>query len=55
MSIGITILKNLVTITSKNFSDNCDVEISEIHHKMKRDIPSRHSYFISKFHKSRFR
>lgn len=40
MSIGITILKNLVTITSKNFSDNCDVEISEIHHKMKRDIPS---------------
>ena len=40
MSLGINILKELVKKTAKNISEESDIEISEIHHNMKRDVPS---------------
>ena len=40
MSLGISILKELVKKTAKNISEESDIEISETHHNMKRDIPS---------------
>ncbi len=40
MSLGINILKELVKKTAKNISEESDIEICEIHHNMKRDIPS---------------
>ncbi len=40
MSIGINLLRNLVEISSKRIGNFSDVEISEIHHNKKRDIPS---------------
>ena len=40
MSLGINILKELVKKTAKIISEESDIEISEIHHNMKRDVPS---------------
>ena len=40
MSLGINILKELVKKAAKNISEESDIEISEIHHNMKRDVPS---------------
>ena len=40
MSLGVNILKELLRKTAKNISEESDIEISEIHHNMKRDIPS---------------
>ena len=40
MSIGVNMLKKLVTLASKNLSENADIEISEIHHNSKIDTPS---------------
>ncbi len=40
MSLGINILKELSKKTAKNISEESDIEISEIHHNMKRDVPS---------------
>jgi len=40
MSIGINLLKNLVTISSKKIGSISDIEIFEIHHNQKKDIPS---------------
>ena len=40
MSLGINILKELVKKTAKNISEESDIEISETHHNLKRDIPS---------------
>ena len=40
MSLGINILKELVKKAAKNISEESDIEINEIHHNMKRDIPS---------------
>ena len=40
MSFGINILRELVKKTAKNISEESDIEISETHHNLKRDIPS---------------
>ena len=40
MSIGINILKNLVKLVSRNAGSQADIEIVEIHHNQKKDIPS---------------
>ena len=40
MSIGVNLLKTLVSISSKNLSDVSDIEILEFHHNKKRDVPS---------------
>jgi len=40
MSIGINLLRNLVEVSSKRIGNFSDIEISEIHHNKKRDIPS---------------
>ena len=40
MSIGVNLLKTLVSISSKNLSEISDIEILEFHHNKKRDVPS---------------
>lgn len=40
MSIGANILKNLASETTLKISDNFDIDVTDIHHKQKRDIPS---------------
>ena len=40
MSIGINLLKNLLKISSKNIGNESEIEIVEVHHNKKRDIPS---------------
>ena len=40
MSIGINLMKNLIKAASKNISSQSDIEIFEIHHNKKKDIPS---------------
>ncbi len=40
MSVGVTVLYELVRQAAKVFGDAYDVEILEIHHKKKRDAPS---------------
>ena len=40
MSIGINLLKRLLKIASKNIGSESDMEIIEIHHNKKKDIPS---------------
>ena len=40
MSIGISLLKNIVKLASKTVGELSDVEITEIHHNKKKDIPS---------------
>ena len=40
MSIGINLLKNLAGISSKSIGELADIEITEIHHNKKKDIPS---------------
>ena len=40
MSIGINLMKNLIKAASKNISSQSDIEIVEIHHNKKKDIPS---------------
>jgi 4-hydroxy-tetrahydrodipicolinate reductase len=40
MSLGISILKELVKKTAKNISEESDIEINETHHNLKRDVPS---------------
>ncbi len=40
MSIGISLLKNIVKLASKTIGELSDVEITEIHHNKKKDIPS---------------
>ena len=40
MSFGVNILKSLVKFASENLSSIADIEISEIHHRLKRDTPS---------------
>ena len=40
MSLGVNILKNLAKMASFNLADISDIEISETHHNMKRDVPS---------------
>ncbi len=40
MSVGVSLLKNIVKFTSKNIGDSSDIEIVEIHHNQKRDTPS---------------
>ena len=40
MSLGINLLKSLLSISAKNLIDLADVEIFEIHHNKKKDIPS---------------
>ena len=43
MSIGVNLLKTLVSISSKNLSEISDIEILEFHHNKKRR-PFRYSY-----------
>ena len=40
MSLGVNILKNLAKTASLNLADISDIEITESHHNMKRDVPS---------------
>ena len=40
MSIGVNLLKNLAGISSKSIGELADIEITEIHHNKKKDIPS---------------
>ena len=40
MSLGVNIMKTLSKISSRNLVDLADVEIFEIHHNKKKDIPS---------------
>ena len=40
MSLGVNILKNLAKMASLNLADLSDIEITESHHNMKRDVPS---------------
>ncbi len=48
MSIGINLLSNLVRLTSRNIGLESDIEITEIHHNKKRDIPSGTSILLAK-------
>lgn len=40
MSIGVNLLFKLVDLTSRALGENYDIEIAEIHHRMKKDSPS---------------
>ena len=40
MSIGINLLKDLIKSTSKSIGIQSDIEITEIHHNKKKDVPS---------------
>ena len=40
MSLGVNLMKSIVKTCSKNLVDLADVEIVEIHHNRKKDIPS---------------
>ena len=40
MSIGANILKQLASETTLIVSDNFDIDVTDIHHKQKRDTPS---------------
>ncbi|HXV27881.1 MAG TPA: 4-hydroxy-tetrahydrodipicolinate reductase, partial [bacterium] len=40
MSIGVNLLFKLAEITAKALGENYDVELSEIHHRLKKDAPS---------------
>lgn len=40
MSVGVNLLLNLVQITAKTLDESYDIEISETHHRMKKDSPS---------------
>ena len=48
MSIGINLMKNLIKSASKNVSSQSDIEIVEIHHNKKKDIPSGTSISLAK-------
>lgn len=39
-STGVNLLYKLLEITSKTIGDDCDIEIIESHHRMKKDAPS---------------
>jgi 4-hydroxy-tetrahydrodipicolinate reductase len=39
-SVGVTVLAKLVSLATQAWGASCDVEISEAHHRMKRDAPS---------------
>ena len=40
MSIGVNLLFKLTEMTAKALDESYDIEISEIHHRMKKDSPS---------------
>lgn len=40
MSIGVNLLFKLAEITSRALDENYDIEIAEIHHRLKKDSPS---------------
>ena len=40
MSIGVNLLKKIVSFTAKNIGHKSDIEILEVHHNKKKDIPS---------------
>ena len=40
MSIGVNLLFRLTEMTAKALGENYDIEIAEIHHRMKKDSPS---------------
>ena len=48
MSIGINLMKNLIKAASKNISSQSDIEIVEIHHNQKKDIPSGTAISLAK-------
>ena len=48
MSIGINLMKNLIKVASKNISSQSDIEIVEIHHNQKKDIPSGTAISLAK-------
>ena len=48
MSIGINLMKNLIKAASKNISSKSDIEIVEIHHNKKKDIPSGTAISLAK-------
>ena len=48
MSIGKNLMKNLIKAASKNISSQSDIEIVEIHHNKKKDIPSGTAISLAK-------
>ena len=48
MSIGINLMKNLTKVASRNISSQSDIEIIEIHHNKKKDIPSGTAISLAK-------
>lgn len=46
-SIGINVLARLVELTADTLKDAADVEIVEIHHRMKKDAPSGTALFLA--------
>lgn len=39
-SLGVAMLRRLVTLTSRALPDNFDIEVVETHHRLKKDAPS---------------
>jgi 4-hydroxy-tetrahydrodipicolinate reductase len=39
-SVGVNVMHKLVSVAAKSLGEDFDIEISEIHHKMKKDAPS---------------
>ena len=49
MSLGVNLLFNLVQKTSSILNDKYyDIEISETHHKHKKDAPSWYCHFVGR-------
>ena len=48
MSIGINLMKYLIKAASRNVSSQSDIEIVEIHHNKKKDIPSGTAISLAK-------
>lgn len=40
MSVGVTVLLELVDLAARTLGDSCDIEIVEMHHNRKKDAPS---------------
>ena len=55
MSIGINLMKNLIKAASRNVSSQSDIEIVEIHHNKKKDIPSGTAISLAKSIQEGFR
>lgn len=48
MSVGISILSNFVEIAARLLDESYDIEISELHHRHKKDAPSGTSFMLGR-------